>query len=159
MHSPAEVDEDFANKQPTVLFYNSTKSGVDVVHRMVRTYSCKHMKRRWPITLFCNMIAVSAINAFIVWLALNGENSSPYIRKRRAFLIQLGKELAGIKVLDCCILLLLQSEQIAQNENLPQIIHRGQRKPDAISVKEAKTKNPAPLVVFAKILFVFNIVM
>ena len=44
------------------------------------------------------MIDESAINAFIVWLTLNGENSSANIRKCRAFLIQLGKELAEIKV-------------------------------------------------------------
>ena len=54
--------------------------------------------RRLPVTLFYNMIDVSAINAFIVWLVLSGENSSADIRKRRAFLIQLGKKLAGIKV-------------------------------------------------------------
>ena len=38
MHSQPEVDEGSANKKPTVvLFYNSTKSGVDKVDRMVRT--------------------------------------------------------------------------------------------------------------------------
>ena len=99
MHSQPEVDEGLANKKPmVVLFYNSTKSGVDIVNRMVRTYSCKRMTRRWPVTLFYNMIDVRAVNAFIIWLALNGENSSANIRKRRAFQIQLGKELAGIKV-------------------------------------------------------------
>ena len=65
---------------------------------MVRTYSCKRMTRRWPVALFYNMIDVGAIKAFIVWLALNGENSSDKIRKRRAFLIQLRKEFAGIKI-------------------------------------------------------------
>ena len=99
MHSQPEVDESLAKKKPTVvLFCNSTKSVVDIVDRMVRTYSCKRMTRRWPVTLFYNMIDVRAINAFIVWPALNGENSSANIKKRRAFQIQLGKELAGIKV-------------------------------------------------------------
>ena len=93
MHSQPEVGEGSANKKPmVVLFYNFTKSGVDIVDRMVRTYSCKRMTRRWPVTLFYNMIEVSAINAFIVWLALNGENSSTNIRIRHAFLIQLEKK-------------------------------------------------------------------
>ena len=97
MHSQPEVDEGLANKKPMiVVFYNSTKSGVDIVDRMVRTYSCKRMTRRWPVTLFYNMIDVRAVNAFIIWLALNGENSSANIRKRSAFQIQLGKEQAGL---------------------------------------------------------------
>ena len=113
MHAQPEVDEGLANKKPMVApFYNYTKSGVDIVDRMVKAYSCKRMTE--PVTLFYNMIDEGTINTFIVWLALNAENSSANIRKRRAFLIQLGKELAGIKVqLDCRILLLLQSEQTA----------------------------------------------
>ena len=47
MHSQPEVDESLANKKTTViLFYNYTKSGVDKVDRMVRTYSCKRMTLR-----------------------------------------------------------------------------------------------------------------
>ena len=98
-HSLPEVYESLANtKQTVVLFYNSTKSGIDILDGMVRTYSCKRIIRRWPVTLFYKLIDVSAINAFIVRLALISKISNANIRKRRAFLIQLEKELTGIKV-------------------------------------------------------------
>ena len=64
--------------------------------RMVRKYTCKRMTRRWPVALFYNMIDVSAVNGFIVWLELNGESPSISVKKRRNFLLELGKELAGV---------------------------------------------------------------
>ena len=35
--------------------------------------STKRMTRRWPMTIFYNMVDVSAHNALIVWIALNLE--------------------------------------------------------------------------------------
>ena len=42
------------------------------------------------------MIDVSAVNAYIVWQQLHGENNRNFSKKRRKFLIHLGKELAGM---------------------------------------------------------------
>ena len=98
MHSLPEVASNAAEKKPEViLYYNSTKSGVDILDRMVRTYTCKRMTRRWPVALFYNMIDVSAVNAYILWQQLQGENNRTFSKKRsRKFLIGLGKELGGI---------------------------------------------------------------
>ena len=98
MHSLPEIASNYAKKKPEIiLYYNSTKSGVDILDRMVRTYTCKRMTRRWTVTLFYNMIDVSAVNAYIVWQQLHGENNREFSRKRRRkFLIHLGKELAGM---------------------------------------------------------------
>ena len=98
IHSHPGVDSDSSEKKPEViLYYNSTKNGVDTLDRMVRTYSCKKMTRRWPVALFYNMIDVSAVNAYVIWQQTqNNSTSTISMKKRRAFLIQLGKEVAGI---------------------------------------------------------------
>ena len=64
---------------------------------MVQTHTCKKMTRRRPVVLFYNMIDVSAVNAYVVWQQLHGENNRIFRRKRRKkFLIYFGKELAGM---------------------------------------------------------------
>ena len=68
MHSFPEIASNSGEKKPEViLYYNSTKSGVDILDRMVRTYICKKITGRWSVALFYNMIDVSAVNAYIVW--------------------------------------------------------------------------------------------
>ena len=45
------------------------------------------------------MIDVSAVNAYVVWQQLHGENNRNFSKKkRRKFLIHLGKELAGMSM-------------------------------------------------------------
>ena len=125
---------------------------------MVRTYSCKRMTRRWPVTLFYNMIDVSAIIAFNVWLALNGENSSANIIKHRAFLIQMGNKLAGIKIQDglshsaSSVVRGNSQKRKLTADNLPR-----PKKARCYICNRKKTKNPALVAAFAKTLFVFNI--
>ena len=159
MHSQPEVDEGSANKNlMVVLFYNSTKSGVDIVDRMVKAYSCKRMTKRWPVILFYNMIDMRAINAFIVWLALNGENSSANIRKRQTFLIQLGKELVEIKVETG--LSHFSPSAVRANSQKRKLTADNSPRPKKARChicERGKDKNPAPPAAFAKTLFVFNI--
>ena len=79
-------------KLEVILFYNSTKSGVDTLDRMVRTCTCRRMTRRWPVALSYNMIDDSTVNAFVIGKQLHGKNSSTLIMKKtRNFLIQLGQ--------------------------------------------------------------------
>ena len=96
MHSQPEIDITSDQKPSIILFYNKTKGGVDTLDRMVRSYSTKCMTQRWPLILFYNMIDVSAFNVFIVWQEINHGNGNVFIRQRRKFLINLGKELCGI---------------------------------------------------------------
>ena len=96
MHALPDISS--CEKKPEViLYYNSTKSEVDILDRMVVTYTSKRMTRKWPVALFYNMLDVSAVNAYVVWQQLQGENSSCFSKKkRRKFLIQLAKGLAGM---------------------------------------------------------------
>ena len=97
MHSLPEIASNSAEKKAEViLYYNRIKSGVDILDRMVRTYICQRMTRRWPVALFYNMIDVSAVNAYVVWQQLRGENNRIICKKRRKFLIRLRKEFAGM---------------------------------------------------------------
>ena len=70
MHSQPDVAATSDKKPEVILFYNCTKGGVETLDKMVRTYTCKRMTRRWPFALFYNRTDVSAVNAFIVWLEL-----------------------------------------------------------------------------------------
>ena len=49
-------DNNPKKKTETVLFYNKTKAGVDVIDQMTRKYSVKAASRRWPIHVFYNVI-------------------------------------------------------------------------------------------------------
>ena len=100
MHSLVEKASNSAEKKPEVILYsNSTKSGVDILDNMVQTYTCKRMTRRWSVALFYNIIEVSAVNAYVVWQQLHGKNNRMFSKKRRRkFLILLGKELAGMSM-------------------------------------------------------------
>ena len=49
--------------------------------------------------LFYNIINVNAVNAFMIWQQLQGENSNNFSEKKRNFLISLGKKLAESQAL------------------------------------------------------------
>ena len=88
MHSDVSTENDTKSKPNTVLFYNSTKYGVDVVDQMARKYSVKSASRRWPIHTFFNILDFAGINAWIRYRDITKEKIS-----RREFLFKLGEEL------------------------------------------------------------------
>lgn len=74
MHFQREVDNLHPEKKPLmILDYNATKGGVDTADQMLRLYTTKRMTRRWPMVVFYNMIDISALNSFIIWIMLNPE--------------------------------------------------------------------------------------
>ena len=74
MHSQGEIDVTSPKKKPAmILEYNATKGGVDTSDQMLRLYSTKRMTRRWPVAIFNNMLDVSALNAYIIWILLNSQ--------------------------------------------------------------------------------------
>ena len=97
MHNVAMTHDDEEHKSDIQLFYNSTKSGVDVCDKMAKEYmytvrvSCK----RWPIVHFHNQLNVSGINAFTIFNFHHPEwSSKPTLKRRREFLLKLATELA-----------------------------------------------------------------
>ncbi|KAJ4429236.1 hypothetical protein ANN_26239 [Periplaneta americana] len=59
-HCDMKVIDD---KPDIILFYNSTKAGVDVLDKCIRTYSCCRGKRRRPMVVLFNLIDIAAYNA------------------------------------------------------------------------------------------------
>lgn len=97
-HEIANENEKF--KPDIILAYNKTKSGVDVLDKLVREYSCKRNTRRWPLRLFFNLIDVACYNAFVLWIIKNpewkGDSSIKY--RRKLFLQDMGLELAKSQI-------------------------------------------------------------
>jgi len=54
MHHDKTVSNKEHRKPEIILFYNSTKGGVDTIDQMVRYYSCRIKTRRWPLAFFMN---------------------------------------------------------------------------------------------------------
>ncbi|XP_053171655.1 piggyBac transposable element-derived protein 4-like [Scomber japonicus] len=91
----ARISERRDRKPALVLDYNSTKGGVDNLDKVIGTYSCRRMTRRWPLVVFHNLIDVSSYNAFVIWRELNPSWLSGKRNKRRVFLERLGKQLVA----------------------------------------------------------------
>lgn len=63
--------------------------GVDTVDKMISCYSCQRKTNRWPMTVFFNIIDISALNAYIIFKEMNRN-----WHMRRNFLHELGVSLA-----------------------------------------------------------------
>lgn len=85
------------------LFYNSTKSGVDVLDYMCRVYTAKRGTKRWTTSLFGTLIDMAAINTQTCCQRIDHERAEAKMEKmviprrakyRQDFLIHLALELA-----------------------------------------------------------------
>lgn len=91
MHQSATISENDPKRKPEpILFYNSTKGGVDTADEMLRGYSTKAASRRWPLAVFFNLIDIVALNTFIIC-----SDSGITQKSRREFLISLGEDLCA----------------------------------------------------------------
>lgn len=93
MHDKNEIQADNKKKPLMIVDYNKTKAGVDTLDQMVRTYTTKRKTRRWPLVLFYNLLDISAVNGYVMWLHANPEWKKRNPHKRRLYLEALGKEL------------------------------------------------------------------
>ncbi|XP_055336857.1 piggyBac transposable element-derived protein 1-like [Paramacrobiotus metropolitanus] len=91
-HRDAAVETTSDKKPVIITTYNETKAGVDSLDQMVTMYSVKRRTRRWQVILFYDMVDISALNAFVVWIELNPAWSRAKHR-RRLFLESLAEEL------------------------------------------------------------------
>lgn len=56
------------NTPETVLFYNQTKYGRDIVDQMLSLYTNKYRTRCCPTHVFCNVLDMCALNACILYI-------------------------------------------------------------------------------------------
>lgn len=79
-------------KSCTVLEYNRTKSGVDMADKRLRAFSCKRKCKRWPFSIFCNMVDIAGNNGSIIFF-----NRYPHAARKQGqhyrFLVNAGYDL------------------------------------------------------------------
>jgi len=51
-HHSNKVSTEDHRKPEIIQYYNETKSGVDILDKLVRTYSCKRATARWTVAFF-----------------------------------------------------------------------------------------------------------
>jgi hypothetical protein len=67
MHHEHRIsDENNTFKPDIILVYNKTKSGVDILDKSVREYTCRRCTKRWPLSLFLNYVDIAAYNVFVI---------------------------------------------------------------------------------------------
>lgn len=73
------VDRSTEKQKPDLIYeYNRSKGGVDTVDQMLRHYSTKMASRRWPLAVFCNILDISMLNAYILWREINENKESRF---------------------------------------------------------------------------------
>lgn len=86
LHHDMEIESGEKQKPAVIIFYNKTKSGVDNVDKLIRSYDVSRNSRRWPLTLFFWLLNSAGINAKIIQML-----NCPDIKKnRRSFIKDLG---------------------------------------------------------------------
>lgn len=87
MHYDAAIDPDTneERKPEIITFYNRTKCGVDILDKMCKQYSVLRNSRRWPLTIFFDLMNIVGINALVI----NQMNALPEKIIRRKFLHEL----------------------------------------------------------------------
>lgn len=91
MHHDSTIDKEtgVAQKPEIITFYNSTKSGVDIVDQLCATYSVSRNTNRWPMVIFYTILNVAAINAHVIYKG----NLNDDLEKRRHILQSLAVEM------------------------------------------------------------------
>ena len=56
------------HKPEIIMYYNATKSGVNILDKPVRECACTRSTRHWPLKLFLTLIDVACVNAFVPWM-------------------------------------------------------------------------------------------
>lgn len=93
MHSDDAIDNNVDSptygKPEIILFYNSSKGGVDTVDKFKEHYSVARTTNRWSMTVFYSLLNISSLNSYIILK----ENTNAPNMKRRHFLQELAKDL------------------------------------------------------------------
>ncbi|KAK3541436.1 hypothetical protein QTP86_025571, partial [Hemibagrus guttatus] len=97
LHRDTAVSATEDKKPQIILDYNKNKGGVDNLDKVTSVYNRKRMTARWPLTVFFNMIDVSAYNSFVLWREMDPSWNQGKCHKRRLFLEELGRELVTPK--------------------------------------------------------------
>ncbi|XP_015121722.1 piggyBac transposable element-derived protein 4-like [Diachasma alloeum] len=92
MHDTCHIDPATGNrmKPDVIMYYNSTKAGVDIVDKMKASYNftIARFSCRWPLTVFFHLLNIAGINGYVIHSANKQEKM-----RRADFLKVLAKNL------------------------------------------------------------------
>ncbi|CAK1602300.1 unnamed protein product [Parnassius mnemosyne] len=81
------------SKNPEIIeFYNSTKGAVDTVDQMCSIMSTSRKTNRWPLCLFYDILNLSIVNAYVIYVS-NAIRNGKKPLKRRPFALEMADEL------------------------------------------------------------------
>lgn len=98
LHHKRNVSTAADNFKPDIFnYYNSTRSTVDDLDKILKEHSCRRSTRRWALALFMHYIDVAAYNAFVIWHTKypTWNNGSSLQKKRKTFLEELSRKLTA----------------------------------------------------------------
>ena len=93
LHRGSVCQIDGKKKPESVLYYNANKCGVNMLNSMNRQMSTKAGCRRWTLAVFCNILDLAGVNAWIIFKKVTGSNI-----QRRTFLHKLAGRCDRCKV-------------------------------------------------------------
>lgn len=98
MHHDMELQGD--KRKPAIIsHYNETKGGVDNLDHLCSMFSVKRKTRRWPLVVFFNMLDVSGVAAFVIWIANYPDwQIKRHASRRRKFIVELGTSLVDEQI-------------------------------------------------------------
>lgn len=73
MHHSQQFD-DSAGKPEIIVFYNSTKSGVDSLDEKCAQHSTGRRTQRWPMAFFFRLLDISGVNAYVIHQAFKNNS-------------------------------------------------------------------------------------
>ncbi|KAL6455885.1 hypothetical protein MHYP_G00357360 [Metynnis hypsauchen] len=88
MHQHVKISDNRKRKPNTVTDYNRMKCDVDIMDQKVCAYTVRTGTRRWPVSVFYNLLDLAAMNARVLYTACTGSTES-----RRDFIRALAGEL------------------------------------------------------------------
>jgi len=66
---------------------------VDATDEQLMTYTVKFKSRRWHVIVFCDLLDLSAFNAFVVHTLFDPQWNNRKLHRRRLYLLELGNAL------------------------------------------------------------------
>lgn len=88
MHHTPTIDPN-RGKPEMIMFYNSTKGGVDMLDQKCAIYSTSRRTQRWPMAIFYRILDISSVNAYTVSNMNQAQSKVP----RMIFIKQLAEDL------------------------------------------------------------------
>ena len=82
---------DADNRKPTAIIdYNHRKGGTDRMDQTIASYTTKYKSRRWHVPVFCNILDIACLNAYVLHKELFPQLNQDKSNRRRLFLLSLG---------------------------------------------------------------------